>query len=270
MIIIQSNIRSLKGKYDEFSAYLIQKKIDVALVNETWLTEEDEETYLSNLSNYNFFMKYSSTKPGHRGVGIFTKKSLKIEQTDLNEDLDKIEIVAVKLVDEDLFFISIYIPEEPNTIIRSDLAKIENFLENKKFLLGGDFNSHHTAWGSNTSNERGKIIHEFVCNNFLNILNNGDITRMASGKNNGSAIDVTITNSTTQNFTWEVTNDNLGSDHLIIMMKMRLKKAKKISTENHIRRVKNQSAIQMNMNNLMKSTSELSEVQKKNERCDKK
>lgn len=257
--IIQFNIRSLKNKFNEFSAYLAQNQIDVALLSETWLTEKDENIYLKHLKDYNYFMEYSK-KQGYRGVGILIKKSLNAEKIDMNIELEKIELIAVKLIDENLYFLSTYIPDENNEIIRNDLENISPFLQNKLFIYGGDVNAYHISWGSKYNNERGRIIKEFINNNFLHTLNDGENTRMSSS-NDGSAIDITFADPvTSEKCEWKITSESLGSDHLIIAMKLNTSK-KYSSNKKYVKILKNHKIIQSSFEELMREKKEFREVQ---------
>lgn len=257
--IIQFNIRSLKSKFNEFSAYLIQNQIDVALLSETWLTEKDENIYLKNLKNYNYFIKYSK-KQGYRGVCILTKKHLNVEEFKFDIQLEKIELIAVKLKDENFYLFSTYIPEENNVFIKNDLEKIELILQNKKFVFGGDVNSYHTIWGSKFNNERGRIVQDFISNNFFHLLNNGENTRMSS-RDEGSAIDITFTDyNSSDKFEWKITSESLGSDHLIISIKMQT--AKKYNLlKKYVKSVRNQKSIQKNFEELLRENKKLYEIQ---------
>ena len=57
-------------------------------------------------------------------------------------------------------------------------------------VLVEDFNRHNRMWGSNDNDARGKMIERVICNNNLNVLNNGAPTRIKD--NAESAIDLTI------------------------------------------------------------------------------
>ena len=44
------------------------------------------------------------------------------------------------------------------------------------FLLLGDFNAHNPLWGNPDINTRDQLIEDFITNNCLYVLNNGDNT----------------------------------------------------------------------------------------------
>ena len=54
-------------------------------------------------------------------------------------------------------------------------------------MLTGDFNSHHEMWGNIRTDQRGRILEEFLITAGMNILNNGAATHIS-----GTAVDLTI------------------------------------------------------------------------------
>ena len=59
-------------------------------------------------------------------------------------------------------------------------------------LFLGDFNAHISLWGSPDTNPRGQIIEDFITNNCLCILNNGDNTYFCEPSRIFHAIDLII------------------------------------------------------------------------------
>lgn len=71
--IIQWNAQSIKSKILSFQNILVQEKIHIAAVSETWL---DSNTILK-LKDYNIFRADRSDSYG--GVALFVHKSIKAE-----------------------------------------------------------------------------------------------------------------------------------------------------------------------------------------------
>lgn len=99
--------------------------------------------------------------------------------------------------------------EVGNTIIYScyvspniDIKEYETYLQdlgtsiskhnNKKVVIGGDFNSKSYVWGPNTEDKRGRILLEWMAQLDLTIQNTGNNPTFVRGKAN-SVIDLTLT-----------------------------------------------------------------------------
>ena len=84
-------------------------------------------------------------------------------------------------------------------------------------LLLGDFNGHNRIWGINDNDARDKMIERVICNNYLNVLNNGAPTRIKD--NAESAIDLTIVSPELQmDLQWAVSLSPRDSDHNPILI----------------------------------------------------
>ena len=85
---------------------------------------------------------------------------------------------------------SIYLP--PSLPI--NIKKLDQLIDQllKPFILMGDFNSHHTLWGCLNTNDKGRIIEEFVTNHDLVLLNNKSSTYLHPAIGSYSAVDLTI------------------------------------------------------------------------------
>jgi ribonuclease HI len=100
------------------------------------------------------------------------------------------------------------------------LSQLFEQLEGPVLFLG-DFNAHHPAWGSQSSNALGKFIAESTLTKQLVILNNGSPTRIDPATGNTSAIDVTFcSESLARRFTWRTLPDTHNSDHFPITVSL--------------------------------------------------
>ncbi|CAG9569775.1 unnamed protein product [Danaus chrysippus] len=101
-----------------------------------------------------------------------------------------------------------------------DYRELFSYFSQKTLILG-DFNAHHTAW-SYTTDTRGRLLSDTSINHNYVFLNNGHFTRCA--KFNDSTIctspDISFCSADLSlDFDWNITNESLGSDHLIISIK---------------------------------------------------
>ncbi|CAK1599200.1 unnamed protein product [Parnassius mnemosyne] len=92
-------------------------------------------------------------------------------------------------------------------------------------MIAGDFNGHHTNW-SYKSDQRGIHLFDSSLENGFTSINNGEATRVKLVNNvlRKSSPDITFVSCDIAiNFKWQVLNENLGSDHLIIKLSMSFK-----------------------------------------------
>lgn len=210
--ILQWNSQSIKPKIVEFEQILCQEKIHFAAVSETWLAPEIS----INLKEYNIFRLDRDDNYG--GVAILSHKSFITQMIPLQCVNSAIEVVAVKISNCELieYIVSVYCSPSVST---SDIDWDCIFsISNNRTIIVGDFNGHHSNW-SNRTNSRGiQIFDTLVDHNFVT-LNDGSITRLKLVNNvlQQSTPDITIVSSDIAlKFNWKVTNECLGSDHLMI------------------------------------------------------
>lgn len=117
-------------------------------------------------------------------------------------------------------FVSLYIcKKDGNKTIKDKLEKLCSQLPSPIVLLG-DFNSHNDLWGSKEVDKRGRAIEGLVSDRNLIILNSGAHTRIDPRDGGTSAIDLTIASeSLARRMSWEVLDDNHGSDHFPIVVR---------------------------------------------------
>lgn len=89
-----------------------------------------------------------------------------------------------------------------------------------KTIIAGDFNGHHTNWSVKSDTRGTQVMDAALDNDFISV-NNGQATRvkLVNGILQQTSPDVSfITSDVAIKFDWQVFNENLGSDHLIIKM----------------------------------------------------
>ena len=74
-------------------------------------------------------------------------------------------------------------------------------------------------WGSNSTNDKGKKIEDFLNNNGLSLFNDGTNTYLHPGSGTYTAIDLSIADPSILNdFSWSVHEDLCGSDHFPLVL----------------------------------------------------
>ena len=214
--IIQWNARSLKNKWTSFVQLLNQEKIHIAAISETWLDQE------FNLSVSNYVSYRLDRDLPYGGVMLLIHNSIRSERIKLSSTHlnSKIEIVSVKIYNcgiiENIF--SLYCSNE-NNINRADWDDWFS-LSNSKTLILGDFNAHHTNWSYKIDTRGNQLFQSSLDNNFC-ILNDGSPTRfqLVEGNLRETSPHISFVSSDISlDFNWQVTNESLGSDNLIIKL----------------------------------------------------
>src|SRR5699024_5095404 len=128
---------------------------------------------------------------------------------------------------------SSYIP--PSRDSNNELVPTDSFLDKMetatrslscRTLIGGDFNGHHTLWGSEHSNQRGREILNFANSNGFELLNEGDEPTFYASRGDRvicSRIDLTFASEKlfSEVISWRVSDLISTSDHRTIEMRLR-------------------------------------------------
>ena len=143
-------------------------------------------------------------------------KNLKtIERKDLTRN--EVEAVWCNIFNKESKFLlgSVYIPPNDVDSLKGFFKSLNSILQNERLpiIITGDFNAHHPAWQVGSEN-LGKILHEFLMDKPLNILNNSTPTRK------DKIIDLTLA-SIGQISNWKVTEEVfLNTDHILISFEL--------------------------------------------------
>lgn len=213
--IIQWNINGLINNYHELLLLIKDHNPDIISIQETNIPYNSIN--LIYPKHYNgFFHNLSTNITAKQGIAILVKNTIphKLIYTDPNTASIAIEIdIGLKFT-----FINTYIPPNQD-VSESNLKRILN-KTNPPVFLTGDFNSWSTLWGSATSNSRGKILENFILNEDLIILNNGNPTHFST-HNSFTHIDVSLCSPHLAPFcSWATLSDLHGSDHYPILIKI--------------------------------------------------
>lgn len=220
--ICQWNSRSLKSKFNMFKQFLIQEKIHIAAVSETWLATDDA------LKLNDFFIYRQDRdipyRTGGGGVAFLIHRSIKSERVPIVHNNPGLEIIHIKIYNCSQIenIICVYCSSEVVTIKR-DWERLFSLFSRKSIILG-DFNGHHVSW-SYKSDTRGKQIFECLFESDYVVLNDGSPTRfqLVQGNLRQSSPDLSlVTSDIASILNWTVTKESLGSDHIILKIGAKL------------------------------------------------
>lgn len=208
IVIIQWNTRSLNSNKHYLQNYLNNNKVDIVILSEIWLKSKSQV----NFRNYNFICKCRDSGKG--GVGILIANNLAYQEVNLTNNLtnNNIEVCAIKLDLSNIHVVSLYKPPSVQASTNDWNIFFSQFTG--EVIIGGDFNAQSRIWGSISDNNQGKRLVDAIDHCNLVVLNDGNPTRITRPNQNPSVVDLTLTSpSLAIKSTWNILEDNLGSDH---------------------------------------------------------
>jgi hypothetical protein len=222
--ILQWNARSLRPKLSDLELTLNRYNIHIAALSETWL-EPDTDL---RLTGYNIFR--NNRYDFYGGVAVLCHRSVKAFACPIYVGNTGIEIIHVRISNCKLLqnVVSIYCPNSVYTQ-QSDWHSIYSEFTKKSLILG-DFNGHHVSW-SNKTDSRGNQLFDSTLDNYCISFNDGRCTRinLVDGIAQQTSPDVSFcTTDISINMKWNITDESLGSDHLIILMNLQYQDNKHI------------------------------------------
>lgn len=208
------NAQSLRPKLIDFENFLCLSRIHIAAVSETWLEPG------SNLSIKDYTVYRNDRDDSYGGIIILTHRSIQSQLCSISHSNSGIQMLMVKIHNCDFIehIISVYCPSSVNTT-QNDWDHIFSLNSNKTLIIG-DFNAHHSNWSYKTDTRGLRIYDAMADYNYIS-LNDGAPTRikMVNGYLRQSSPDISISSADiSYKFNWKVTNESLGSDHLIVVL----------------------------------------------------
>ena len=210
--ILQWNCRSVKANFEELTLLINEQKAVAVCLQETFLKDSDQVT-LKYHSCY--FKNCSDNDKASGGVAVLVNNCVPHHVIKLDTTL---QAVAVNIsLNKTITVCSIYLP--PSLPI--DIKKLDHLIDQlpNPFILMGDFNSHHTLWGCANTNDKGRIIEDFVTRHDLVLINDKSSTYLHPATGSYSSLDLTICSpGISPDFNWKVIDDLHGSDHFPIQV----------------------------------------------------
>ena len=218
LTILQWNADGINPKIPELSKRAQDVEADILVIQETKLTPT------SRTPNIKGYVSVRTDRPGaeYPGGGLITyiKEDIAFKKIGANK-VGSVEAQAISIQQNRTTWLdltNVYIPPKRDDTSR-DLGWIP-VRENSVVL--GDFNAHSPLWDTNQpADKQGEEVVDWTLEKDLCICNNGDPTRINRGTGGLSSPDITIVSKNLeQHVTWTVDED-LGSDHSPIIIKVR-------------------------------------------------
>lgn len=219
--IFQWNCRSLYSNIDVFKQYISSAKPDVICLQSVGRRPKE----LPALDGYFFPPIYKCSRNGVVAVATYARVNLACgaARTPCGDN-----VLAVSLqfdIDHTKKYnlVNAYFPE--GCAGKTEwLSQLNNDIE---WIIVGDFNAHHALWGGSGTETRGggASLAEQITNANLFLLNDSTPTRMPDRVEHApTAIDLSLVSPSLAPVTsWEVIQDDLGSDHFPIKINIGIK-----------------------------------------------
>lgn len=215
--IWQWNCRGYRRKRGALTQYLSThtQRPDAIAIQET--------NCAPNLSGYETYVQNTIHGDTPRVATLVAKHIPVIEHTmDRNVDIPHVllELLPQKRGGTSLFILNIYSPPKSGKKdtfdnIFLDAIRIARPRENT-FLIVGDFNAAHPAWGYEHETVKGRKLATTISRNQLTLLTEPDQpTRLGNSVNHDTSPDLTLVRAQ-KPCTWTNLQENLGSDHYIL------------------------------------------------------
>lgn len=212
--ILQWNGQSVNNKKPALLNHLSEFTADVLILSETWF----KPTWDVSFKGYNIVRKDHFR--GKTGCAIFVSKRLNYTEINLTQNFnDGTMVCGVTLHgDINLNILSIYRPQHSLHTV-NDWLNIFSQCPSP-CLIGGDFNVHNSLFGSSRNDSAGNTLLNAIDLTPLVVLNNGKPTRLVKPPSAfKSAVDITLASpDVAPDIIWDVADDSLGSDHLVVHM----------------------------------------------------
>ena len=223
MKFAQANIRSLNTSFNTLEVICSKNEFEVICLSEIW---HPSTSITNNIKNKWHWISSERDNKGGGGVGIMISKKLKIIE---RKDLIRNDVEAVWcniFNDESKILVgSVYVPPNNTESLKGFFKSLNSIIQQEKLpvIITGDFNAHHPEWQDGVENDLGKLLHEYLINKPISILNNSMPTR----KN--KIIDLTLSSSCLVDkiSNWKVTEEVfLNTDHRLISFELGRRKEK--------------------------------------------
>jgi len=157
--VVLWNANGLSNHKLEFQTFLDMHKIDIALISETHFTSRT----VFKIPHYSKYHTIHPDDTAHGGVAVIFRNSIRHQEL-LHHQSDKIQAVTIQLDAHPwpLTISAIYCPRR-HAISTDEYTTLFRSL-GSRFLIGGDWDAKHTAWGAGIITPKGRNIFDAISN----------------------------------------------------------------------------------------------------------
>ena len=216
--VLQWNARGLIGKWAEAKPMFMQNNYQVICIQETHFMANDK--YSFRIPKFSAYHEYSTQGGRGGGVSIFVSDKLPHYRIPLQSTLQAV-VCLVRVQNKRIAVCCLYLPPAENFTFQ-EMAQLINNLP-QPFIICTDANSKHYMWGSQQCDSRGNIWMDLINHYALQILNDGQATRVDDFSGTESHIDLTVaTSDIAPLLDWDTIKDLHSSDHFPICINIGL------------------------------------------------
>ncbi|XP_044760746.1 uncharacterized protein LOC123318151 [Coccinella septempunctata] len=221
---LQANVQHSKAGSYLLGKRILDERIYIALIQESWVTSRGRINGLSNLPGKVISLGYGESPRSC----IFVRNTIDISvltgfcSRDVTSNLVKLPL---EMGTKELVICSAYFPGDTMFPPPNEVRKLVAFCRGKnlQLLVACDANSHHTTWDSTDINERGEYLFDFILEEALFVLNRASVPTFVT-KNWAEVLDTTLC---LQYLSTKITDSRVsdtpsGSDHKNIQFNIEL------------------------------------------------
>lgn len=226
--ILYWNANGIRPQVEQFKLFLLNEDIDIALINETHLTEKQK----LNVPQYQTYRSDRNQYGG--GTAILIKKGIKHSLLP-TPNLTTIEATScvVTTSSGDIQFTAVYHP--PNQNINT--KDIEALLKKRRCVIAGDLNCKNVAWNSRKNNSDGnKLLQHSNLNNYSIVAPNSNTFFPSQACYSPDVLDICILKGITSNPDFVVI-PALDSDHNPVTVTLDFSPLYKIESNHRIKKI---------------------------------
>ena len=217
--ILQWNANGIGNKLTELGIFMEQQHVKVAAIQESKLTAKSRSP---SILNYTLVRRDRRQGQGG-GLLFFIHNTVNFTRTppstatQHDPHLEELTI-SIALDNTELLITNVYIP--PASSCESGYSPSwDHLMTGTDTLVLGDFNAHHSAWHSRTTDTRGNQLADLISESNHVVMNEDSPTRLP-GNAEPSSPDVSLASaSLITSSDWQ-THTTMSSDHLPILIRL--------------------------------------------------
>ena len=171
--VLAWNANGLEQRKDELQCFLNLNKIDICLIAETHFTKQKHIYF----KGYKIYQSVHPANNGRGGSAIIIKESI-AHHEDIPIVCDEYQVALINIMygGSPLKIGAIYSP--PRSSLKNHDYQILLKTLGKRFIVGGDFNAKHTAWGSRLVTTKGRELNQAATELSCSFLSTGDFNKL--------------------------------------------------------------------------------------------
>ena len=212
--ILTWNANRLSQRAQELEIFLNLNRIDATLISETHFTQQSRVKIFG-------YSVYHTNHPNGRargGSAVLIRNNIRhFEHEPIKEEFAQLTAVMVNHKGADLVLAAAYCPPK-HRIAKQQFVEIFNKL-GPRFIIGGDYNCKHTAWGARLINPKGNELMAAINISACNYHSAGKPTYWPTDSNKvPDLLDFFISKGITAGYTDTENIEDLSSDHLPVIL----------------------------------------------------